>query len=729
MILNLIKFGKFSDKSFEISPNITIFYGENESGKTTIFDALMLAFSVHDKKSAVHIKNIKARYGDDIDYNVDPPVPENIKMHPEAYKNIYAIRESDILFELTDNKKDTKDWEQSIKMKMFSSDIDINKIIAEINNEYTGRSENSVLKRMGRIKTEHNDIVDSLEKLYVTKNGLDIKQENLTNKKNEVSTLDKKRVDIENLLKEKKSEIEVYKKHLSFKNKENVLKDIDIFFRTDQRLKENSFLKDDKTNELYSLENEINENENSIEYLRGKIEVLETESADNKSSLNVSSLKKRIEDSIETIDASLSAKKEVGSKTIFLSIFITVSVISTALALFTKTPIWFLAIIPTMPLFFMKMNKGSNSSKNETPIINNIKKVLPELEIDEDNLPALRDFLLKEIGRITSKNTNTNTNFSDDNLEEMEHEINEKRENNIELKNELKSIFRANFVSSISEYIKKREIYISDYKEADILYKKIMFEASNVGIDDINKFYSEIRRNIDNFSNEGIARNDANEVDISIKEREYEKILIDYNKIKELISAYNLDISRLEGELHNTNNIHSEIIDKESNLSKIKDIIVNEEKKRDALIVLEKMFGDLNKKNDEVFLSLSKNSKVLYSHITNNAQGSDDVSISGFKSDKIIVKDKQNEERPVDYLSSATKDAMYLSIRLSVLSEIHEDGRIILLDDPFITFDHNRTINALMFLKAFSEEKNIPIVLFTKDEYAKNFDDFLIHNL
>ena len=728
MILNLIKFGKFSDKSFEISPNITIFYGENESGKTTIFDALMLAFSVHDKKSAVHIKNIKARYGEDIDYNVNPPVPANIKMHPEAYKNIYAIRESDILFELTDNKKDTKDWEQSIKMKMFSSDIDINKIIAEINNEYTGRSENSVLKRMGRIKTEHNDIVDNLEKLYVTKNSLDIKQENLTNKKNETSILDKKRIDIENLLKEKKSEIEVYKKHLSFKNKENVLKDIDIFFRTDQRLKENNFLSDDKTNELYSLENQINENENSIEYLRGKIEVLETENIiNNKSSFNSSSLEKRIEDSIETIDASLPTKKEGGSKTIFLSIFLTVAAISTALVVFTKTPIWFLAIIPTMPLFFMKMNKGSDSSKNETPIINNIKKVLPELEIEVDNLPALRDFLLKELGRITSKNINTN--FSDDSLEEMEHEINEKRENNIELKNELKSIFRASFVSSISEYIKKRETYISDYKEADILYKKIMFEASNLGIDDINKFYSEIRRNIDNFSNEGIARNDANEVDISIREREYEKILIDYNKIKELISAYNLDISRLEGELHNTNNIHSEIIDKESNLSKIKESIVNEEKKRDALIVLEKMFGDLNKKNDEVFLSLSKNSKVLYSHITDNAQGSDDISISGFKSDKIIVKDKQNEERPVDYLSSATKDAMYLSIRLSVLSEIHEHGRIILLDDPFITFDHNRTINALMFLKAFSEEKNIPIVLFTKDEYAKNLDDFLIHNL
>jgi len=728
MILNLIKFGKFSNKSFDLSPNITIFYGENESGKTTIFDALMLAFSSHDKKSAVHIKNMKARYGDDINYNIEPPVSDNIKMHPEAYKNIYAIRESDILFELTDNKKDTKDWEQSIKMKMFSSDIDINKIIAEINNEYTGRSENSVAKRMLRIKTEHNSVVDILEKLYDIKNSLDIKQESLANKKNEVYTLDKEREDIENILKEKKSEIEVYKKHFSFKNKENVLKDIDIFFRTDQRLKENNFFKIDKTNELYKLENEINENENRIEYLRGKIEVLETESvANDKSSFNVSSLKGRIEDSIETIDESLSTKKELGNKTLFISIFLIVAAISTALAVFTKTPIWFLAVIPTIPLFFMKMNKESSSSKSEILIINNIKKILPELEIDLDNLLGLRDFLLKELGRITSQNENTH--FSEDTLEKMEREINEKRENNINLKNELKSIFRDSFVLSVSEYIKKREIYISDYKEAEILYKKIMFEASNVGINDINKFYSEIRRNIDNFSNEGLTRNDTNEIDILVKEREHEKVLIDYNKIKEIISSYNLDISRLEGELHNTNNIHSEIIDKESNLSKIKESIVNEEKRRDALIVLEKMFSDLNKKNDEVFLSLSKNSKVLYSHITGNAQGSDDIAISGFKSDKIIVKDKQNEVRPIDYLSSATRDAMYLSIRLSVLSEIHEHGRIILLDDPFITFDNNRTLKAMMFLKAFSEEKKIPVVLFTKDEFVKNLDDVLIHNL
>lgn len=732
MILNLINFGKFKDKSFNIASNITIFYGENESGKTTIFDALMLAFSVHDKKSSSHIKNIKMRYGESTLYSTEPIIPENIKMHPEAYKNIYAIRESDILFELTDNKKDTKDWEQSIKMKMFSSDIDINKLIAEINSEYSGRSENSISKKIAKLKLDYNSVIDILEKLYEIKNVLDIKQNNLGIKKKEVHQLNKIKYDTENILKERKHEIDMYKKHLSFKNKENVLKDTDIFYRIDQRLKENSFFEPDRSSELYGLENKINENENRTEYLRGKIEGLERENDyQSSSSFNVSSLKERIENSIEAIDESLTNNKRGGSKTLFISIFLIVAAISSALSIFTKTPIWFLAVIPTIPLFFIKTNNNSRSHKEDDIIISDISKIIPEVAIKVDDLESLRDLLLKELGRVTS--VDKNIDFGSNLLHGYESEMNDIRESNSNLKAEIKSILRESGVSSISEYTKKRELYISDYKEADMLYKKIMFEASKVGIYDINQFYSEIKRHIDSFDNEGITKNNFNETDVSFKEREYEKTLIDYNKIKDSVSEYNMDISRLEGALQSSSNIHTDIIDKESKLSEIKEGIAFEEKRRNALIMLEKMFTELNKKNNEVFISLSKNSNVLYSHITDNAMNSDDISISGFKSDKIIVKDKQNEDRLVDYLSSATKDAMYLAIRLSILSEIHEDGRIILLDDPFITFDNNRVLKAMIFLKAFSEEKNIPIVIFSKDSFLleaiNNIDNILLHKL
>ena len=131
MILKLNNFGKFKNKSFEISNGITLFYGENESGKTTIFDSLMILFS-ESKRVSVFFKQMKSRYGNDIDIDFEPKIPEHLKMHPQSYNNLYAIRQSEIIFEMSDSKKDSKDWESEIKKKLFSSDIDIGKMISEI---------------------------------------------------------------------------------------------------------------------------------------------------------------------------------------------------------------------------------------------------------------------------------------------------------------------------------------------------------------------------------------------------------------------------------------------------------------------------------------------------------------------------------------------------------------------------------------------------------------------
>ena len=72
MLLKLNNFGKFKNKSFEISDFITLFYGANESGKTTIFDSLMYLFS-ENKKSLGFSKMIKNRYGDEIDIIICMP--------------------------------------------------------------------------------------------------------------------------------------------------------------------------------------------------------------------------------------------------------------------------------------------------------------------------------------------------------------------------------------------------------------------------------------------------------------------------------------------------------------------------------------------------------------------------------------------------------------------------------------------------------------------------------
>jgi len=100
---------------------------------------------------------------------------------------------------------------------------------------------------------------------------------------------------------------------------------------------------------------------------------------------------------------------------------------------------------------------------------------------------------------------------------------------------------------------------------------------------------------------------------------------------------------------------------------------------------------------------------------------------------KIAVADKQNQIRNVEFLSSATKDAVYIAMRLSILTKIHQAGRLILLDDPFITFDNNRIKEALSFIKEYSKNYNIPVVIFTKDLFIKDFmsefEDITIYEL
>nr|MBP7494562.1 hypothetical protein [Spirochaetales bacterium] len=70
------------------------------------------------------------------------------------------------------------------------------------------------------------------------------------------------------------------------------------------------------------------------------------------------------------------------------------------------------------------------------------------------------------------------------------------------------------------------------------------------------------------------------------------------------------------------------------------------------------------------------------------------------------------------YLSTGTRDAFFLAARLTLARRSAPSGgrAIIVLDEPFLTLDKNRTENALRVLKEFHETTGWQIFLFTKEE-------------
>ena len=717
MILKLNNFGKFKNKSFEISNGITLFYGENESGKTTIFDSLMILFS-ESKRVSVFFKQMKSRYGNDIDIDFEPKIPEHLKMHPQSYNNLYAIRQSEIIFEMLDSKKDSKDWESEIKKKLFSSDIDIGKMISEIKAEYSSKAQNSILYKINILENEKIEINKILNNLYDKIN-------NSTNKKDNLKEFKENIFLHENILKEKIEEREkLYsliksKKEAETKNiKLNLLKQINDFNKADEFLSKNIIFKNDYSNEINGRTKKIEDIKMNITFLKGKIEALKKSFVEEKNKTDYDSVKKRIENGINKIEY-LTKKNNKAPKIIF---FIAVVFISSFLALYFKNPLFLTIIIPAIPFMFIKENKNSK-------IIKDILESLPELDIKETDIFIFKDLLNKELAKIEIIMTNNDNEEIENYNADLEKSLKElENENNL-----LNQIFEKLKVKDKEEYYNIKNNYDLLLKQNEENYKKLMIEVKKLGLKNIETLEIDCIRILKELDEKGVNPNDYNEMEIKKIENNLKDLESEINILKEEINKIKNNISYIEGELNNSENIHADIINFESKLSQIKENIINLNKRRKALKLLEEMLFSINKKNDDIFQSLSKEARILYNHITGKNLSDDGIIMSGFDKDKIMVADKQNKIRNVELLSSATRDAVYIAMRLSILTKIHQAGRLILLDDPFITFDNNRTKEALSFIKEYSKNYNIPVVIFTKDTFTRDFmqkfEDVTIYEL
>ena len=705
MILKLNNFGKFKNKSFEISNGITLFYGENESGKTTIFDSLMILFS-ESKRVSVFFKQMKSRYGNDIDIDFEPKIPEHLKMHPQSYNNLYAIRQSEIIFEMSDSKKDSKDWESEIKKKLFSSDIDIGKMVSEIKAEYSSKAQNSILYKINILENEKIEIDKILNNLYDKINNSINKKDNLKEFKENIFLH-------ENILKEKIEEREkLYsliksKKEAETKSiKLNLLKQINDFNKADEFLSKNIIYKDDYSKEINGRTKKIEDIKMNITFLKGKIEALKKSFVEEKNKTDYDSVKKRIENGINKIE-DLTKKNNKAPKIIF---FIAVTFISFFLTLYFKNPLFLTIIIPAIPFMFIKENKNSK-------IIKDILESLPELDIKETDIFIFKDLLNKELAKIEIITTNNDNEEIENYNADLEKSLKElENENNL-----LNQIFEKLKVRDKEEYYNIKNNYDLLLKQNEENYKKLMIEVKKLGLKNIETLEIDCIRILKELDEKGVNPNDYNEMEIKKIENNLKDLESEINILKEEINKIKNNISYIEGELNNSENIHADIINFESKLSQIKENIINLNKRRKALKLLEEMLFKINKKNDDIFQSLSKEARILYNHITGKNLSDDGIIMSGFDKDKIMVADKQNKIRNVELLSSATRDAVYIAMRLSILTKIHQAGRLILLDDPFITFDNNRTKEALSFIKEYSKNYNIPVVIFTKDTFTRDF--------
>ncbi|WP_165783927.1 ATP-binding protein, partial [Leptospira ellisii] len=191
------------------------------------------------------------------------------------------------------------------------------------------------------------------------------------------------------------------------------------------------------------------------------------------------------------------------------------------------------------------------------------------------------------------------------------------------------------------------------------------------------------------------------------------------NRLKELNTSIRVEDARIQDSLPEKEN---ELIKTIQKLSDLENGLSDLESKRRAARVAQEIVEEISKDQSVQFSSLAseigKDLNLLLPERKINLEAID-------KKESIKMQDQSGSLRSIDHLSGGTLAVFYLVFKLFLARKTVPKKGILLLDEPFIHLDPERTETALYYLRNFAEETEYQIVFFTKqEELASKIENF-----
>jgi len=200
--------------------------------------------------------------------------------------------------------------------------------------------------------------------------------------------------------------------------------------------------------------------------------------------------------------------------------------------------------------------------------------------------------------------------------------------------------------------------------------------------------------------------------DVPEKLSEETEIKTKLKNLRQKLKAVSDELNQLEGELRQ---LRKRVSIPETALfnrlylveHRIKEI----EQEKEEWLGVYQVFLDIEKKAEEVLEDIFQKASAWFAYITNNRwQG---LRLKNGNVQAI----KESKAYSLNQLSNGTKDQLYLAVRMAMAQAISPESFFLLLDDPFLTCDQERTLRLLKVIKELA--KRCQIILATKEAWLK----------
>jgi DNA sulfur modification protein DndD len=144
---------------------------------------------------------------------------------------------------------------------------------------------------------------------------------------------------------------------------------------------------------------------------------------------------------------------------------------------------------------------------------------------------------------------------------------------------------------------------------------------------------------------------------------------------------------------------------------KIDDMRLNKK----AASVAAEIFRSLAADSNEMLAELARELETTFGELLPEVR---QVRVDNLSLEEIQVADHGKVLRPIRHLSRGTQDSFVFAARLTMAVKADPDNskRLLVLDEPFYTFDQDRTKLALRMVRKVQDERGWQVMLFTKDQ-------------
>lgn len=759
--IQMISFGKFSNVGFELGSGATVFFGKNESGKTTIFDAFRLALgSGLLTASQEPKKSILARYGEKSaeGYKLFGEIPKLSKETAPQYVHCISLREGELEFSFLDNKTIKADF---LRSRLFDNKVNLEGVSSSLKKIHSPHANSGEFTQYEKLKSEietlksdRTRLVSQIEELH-SRNRNNLRKDSNSGK-------DKERVsEIENLLQDIERET-VLENKIQKKNKLlESLSELQKLKQGKEKLKENFRYSKDESAFFESITKEADAllvSSSSSETLlleKGKTaEIKKRESEELQTRLTtLQKMKSKAEEFFEKIESTSREdgfKEEVRTESssgdsklvgLLLSVLGSVALLGTLGTFLFSSSVSTLVLLTGISFSGALIGIGSYlmiRKRTEVAIRYSLEKEREfvrkrsgewNVAFTEAQMPALerlenlRQFLSKQIQnfefvlqRIESLKTEI---FSlEKECESIETKLRQERQKLQELRSSRDVWLAERQVHTIQDYHKRiAEFQTADKHLADAS-RKLAAERSVGTPEEAEILWKTELTALDEIPAGPVDENRKTLRELKRKELQSELQNLQ-NRLKELNTSIRVEDARIQDSLPEKEN---ELIKTIQKLSDLENGLSDLESKRRAARVAQEIVEEISKDQSVQFSSLAseigKDLNLLLPERKINLEAID-------KKESIKMQDQSGSLRSIDHLSGGTLAVFYLVFKLFLARKTVPKKGILLLDEPFIHLDPERTETALYYLRNFAEETEYQIVFFTKqEELASKIENF-----